>query len=116
MRNIDKIAGAIRIINEVKEDIKAQQLTILMALMTNYPEPLNYPELAQAAGISEASVSRNCKILGDKLVQDPKTKKWINTGLQLLQPLPNPKNTREYVVQLTKQGLALMRQLEKAIA
>lgn len=116
MSAIDGFGKAIEIfVNEVKSDIKIQHIRMIVSLMKAHPEPVSYADLAEAAGITPSSISRNVRALGDKMIQDPKSKKWKKVGLGLCKPYPDPYNPHQYVVELSKEGIRLKHKLEKAI-
>jgi len=115
MRNINKMANALGVFQSYKKDIKIQHIRILLCLAQRLPESANYNELAKFSGLKPESMSRSIQLLGSKMVQNPKTQEWSNTGLGLIRPFPNPYNPREYVVELTDEGRSLLKKLAKAL-
>jgi DNA-binding MarR family transcriptional regulator len=87
---------------------------LLLKIGAEYPEPVTYAELAKDADIAVASVSRNIKILGEKMIQNSKGN-WIDVGLGFVTARPNPYNSREHVAELTKKGKALMAKVNSAM-
>ena len=115
MESLEKLHRLVALLRKaVKEDLKIQQLVLLLKIGAEYPEPVTYAELAKDADIAVASVSRNIKILGEKMIQDSKGN-WINVGLGFVTARPNPYNSREYVAELTKKGKALMAKVNSAM-
>jgi len=55
------------------------------------------------------------KLLGEWMVQDPKSKKWSDAGLGFVEARPNPYNTREYMAKLTVKGYEVMQDVDKAL-
>ena len=115
MENLRKLHRLVALLRgAVKEDLKIQQLVLLLKIGAEYPEPVTYADLAKDADIAVASVSRNIKILGEKMIQDSEGN-WLDVGLGFVTARPNPYNSREYVAELTKKGKALMAKVNTAM-
>lgn len=117
MDAIGKFERALQVFRtEVKSDVKVQHLHMLVALMLHEPEPLSYQELVHITGASLSAVSRATKTLGIEMVQTKKDGPWIDKGLSLVEAKPDPFNSRQYVVSLTKKGTRLRTQLQTVLA
>jgi len=110
MRSIVKFGEACRTLFQIKPDIKVQQTLILIELATS-KDPVTFKELEQLTGQNSGSVSRNMKILGDKMVKNTEGG-WTNVGLGLVIGRPNPYAPKEYVAELSGKGKNLIAKIE----
>lgn len=63
--------------------------------------------------LSRAAISRNMKLLGQRM--EKVGEKWNDTGYGLIDVVPYPYDTRGYAAMLSTKGKQLIKQLEQIV-
>ena len=94
-RDLMAIAGAFRAMREIGEDMPPHRARILLALAQR--PNMTMQELADGAGVTLGSISRNLMALGEK-------DRHGNPGLRLVETVPDPHEPRRKIARLTPKG------------
>jgi hypothetical protein len=90
-------------------DIPTQQVLTFLTVAAQASETV-MADLAEATGVAQSSVSRNCSVLGEGMYVQGSFKK----GYGLIESFDDPRFRRRKLVKLTARGEDLVKELDRA--
>lgn len=102
-----KMAAMIRLLRSLSADMPMQQADILLSVAQN--PGLTMADLTKMTGLSHASVSRNIAALSEY-------HRLGKPGLNLVEAVTDPRETRRRLIYLTTQGKSLLTKMARQFA